>query len=487
MRSPAALARFLCAISLFGLLSGLSGVAAQEPAYPAGKDCQVDPAERSNWSASEQFVWRSVCAGEEANFDDEPAYGGDLDPRTSDGWLENRALRSKFLETILLKDPYRSLLTRRGVVITGAYFPENVELEGASLQHRLELKKSRFAKDVDLQWLSSNSGISLGQSKVVGTVKMNGVQINADLDMSNSAEFASVEIEGAHIGGSLDFGWSKVAGDLDCIAIHIAQALYLNEEAEFSGNIDLSFATIGESLDLSESTFGNYIKLEGVQIGNLYFGSLKEDPPTPLARWQDKVEMSLHNAKVDVIPDLSAEWPRILDLNGFSYRSLNDPDDKVALSRIQGWFAKQRSYSPQPYEQLALVLQNHGVADDATAVRYLGREKEREGASGWRYLWLTGLNWLVGYGYYPQLVLLWITLMIGLGAVMLKVSRQGSANGMPFGIAYSFDMLLPLIRLREEHYKMDLNGWVRYYFYGHKIAGWMLASFLVAGVSGLTK
>jgi hypothetical protein len=479
-------ARFLRAVLIFMLLDGSCRAIAQQPADPvaAGNDC---PKIQADWTPPEQFVWRQVCAGEAADFDEGSMYGGDLDPRKPDGWGADRALSSKFLETILVKDPFRGSLTRRGVVIVGAYVPENVDLEGASLQHPLELKKSRFDKEVDLQWVSSTSHIDLSGSKFVGALKMNGVQINADLNMSDHSEFASVALEGAHIGGSVDFGWSKVAEGLDGIAIHIAQALYLNESGQFSGVLDLSFATIGESLDLSDGTFTNYIKLADAQIGTLYFGSTKEDPPQPLARWQDNVEMNLHNAKIDVIPNMSAAWPQKLDLNGFSYRSLNDPDDPISSSQIIQWFSKQGGYSAQPYEQLALVLQNLGLTTDATDVRYLGREKEREGSKGWRYLGLTSLNWLVGYGYYPQFAIAWVILLIALGALVLRTSRQGLANGMPYGIAYSFDMLLPLIKLREWHYEINLEGWVRYYFYWQKIAGWILASFLVAGLSGLTK
>jgi hypothetical protein len=46
---------------------------------------------------------------------------------------------------------------------------------------------------------------------------------------------------------------------------------------------------------------------------------------------------------------------------------------------------------------------------------------------------------------------------------------------------------LPIIKLRDAHYKIDLVGLPRYYFYGHKVAGYVLASFLIAGLSGLTK
>jgi hypothetical protein len=42
----------------------------------------------------------------------------------------------------------------------------------------------------------------------------------------------------------------------------------------------------------------------------------------------------------------------------------------------------------------------------------------------------------------------------------LRVSRDGP----PDIISYSFDMLLPIIRLRESHYKVDLKTWARYLF-----------------------
>ncbi len=58
---------------------------------------------------------------------------------------------------------------------------------------------------------------------------------------------------------------------------------------------------------------------------------------------------------------------------------------------------------------------------------------------------------------------------------------------MPYGISYSLDMLLPIIKLRESHYKIDLAGYARYYFYFQITMGYVLASFLVAGLAGLTK
>jgi hypothetical protein len=49
------------------------------------------------------------------------------------------------------------------------------------------------------------------------------------------------------------------------------------------------------------------------------------------------------------------------------------------------------------------------------------------------------------------------------------------------------DILLPIISLRDLHAKIDPPGWPRLYFYFHKIAGWLLAFFILAGLAGITQ
>ena len=59
-------------------------------------------------------------------------------------------------------------------------------------------------------------------------------------------------------------------------------------------------------------------------------------------------------------------------------------------------------------------------------------------------------------------------------------------NYLPL-IAYSFDRFLPIIKLREQHSpKTELQGWLVYYFYFHQLMGFVLASLLIAGITGLT-
>src|SRR5262249_2354989 len=154
---------------------------------------------------------------------------------------------------------------------------------------------------------------------------------------------------------------------------------------------------------------------------------------------------------------------------------------------FKSWLGKQQPYAAAPYYQLATVLRNQGRPDIADQVLYAGRERERSQSLSWHdYIWLTANKWLIGYSYHVEWALIWVAGVVLSGIAALQISGEGRKNGMPFGIAYSFDMLLPIIRLREKHYQIDL-GWVRYHFYVHKIMGYVLGAFLIAGLSGLTK
>src|SRR5215510_15770157 len=81
------------------------------------------------WSEPEKWVWQEILAGRIADFNarvgsqDTP-----LKPTTSQGWGEERQLRSDFLKQILLRQPYISEIPAEGVRIDGAGFAEAVEL-----------------------------------------------------------------------------------------------------------------------------------------------------------------------------------------------------------------------------------------------------------------------------------------------------------------------------------------------------------------------
>jgi hypothetical protein len=270
--------------------------------------------------------------------------------------------------------------------------------------------------------------------------------------------------------------------------LEVGGAAFLGNGAEFNGPLDLIFSHMDE-LELGASTFHRDVDITGAQIKHdLLLGS----PSIARPNWPGSA-LILRNTTLDAIQDLSNAWPARVDLNGFTYRSLGGihegGTDRMLDRSVQwfkDWLAKGR-YSPQPYEQLATRLQSEGRPEAARDIRYTSKHLERPQAGFARRLWLGMLDWFIGYGYHLQRALFWVAGFLIAGIAVLRISGEGRRYNMPFGIAYSFDMLLPIVRLREKHYQIDLKSWARYYFYAHKIMGYVLASFLIAGLSGLVK
>ena len=696
--------------------------------------CSV-PADE-HWKPQEQFVWNRVCVGEEANFNLEQGYGGDLDPKDPAGLPESRVLSPTFLATILLSDKYRHALTRRGVRITGARFTERVDLQNAELSNELWLDRSLLEKGADLQQLRSTQRMTLDGSKITGPLKMaklelrgdlsmgkaglaavdlgfahvggylkltgstvtedldmvglqvngylamddarftridlrfaqvawlildnsrvtglldmqelqvdnwlvmsraecadvslalarvqghlilakskvtgdlemhrlrvggdvvgvnvqfnnaslamavvdgtlsfigatvngdlnmlglrvgrdllltaisekslvaampeflrssldtmglkadgdpttllkakfakvdltgasvqgglallgatlsgklsmDGVQIGTDLTMAN-AEYQGVDLERARIAGVFNLRSSKVGGQLDCYASEIGSRFELSG-AEFAGPILCSFAKIGE-LDLAGATFQDKVDLTGTQIKSELRIGLAGKART---QWADQSTLYLRNATADAIQDLPDAWPPQIDFSGFAYRNLGGrnatqqaPMADRPVSWYVSWLRKQDPYAPAPYEQLATVLRSEGRPGAADEILYAGKERERAQATFLHRVWLTTIDVLIGYGYHLEWALVWVAAFILAGIAVLRFSGQGPRNQMPFGIAYSFDMLLPIIRCAKGITKsiwragrdttsMCIRSW-----------GNVLASFLIAGLAGLTK
>jgi hypothetical protein len=146
------------------------------------------------------------------------------------------------------------------------------------------------------------------------------------------------------------------------------------------------------------------------------------------------------------------------------------------------------------------------MADD---VLYAGRERER--VEAWQraksirdYARAAGLLLLkstvgYGYGYRYFRALEWVLLFVLLGIAVLLLSSADKVAGtivwsaqgvftylLALGL-FSLDLLLPIIELHKPHYNIVLDGMARYYFAFHKLMGYALASFLIAGLAGLTK
>ena len=377
--------------------------------------------------------------------------------------------------------------------LDGSKIAENLDVDGINVASYLFMRDAELA-NVMLLNAHVGAALELDRSKVTGGLNMDAIQITSDLFMQD-ANFVQVTLKSARVGGEVSLSGSKFLGNVRLEALRVEQPLSM-ERSEFFGQVSLDFARL-LNVDLAGGTFHEKVDLTGSQIvGELRLGSAKRAS----AKWSSGSTLILRNARVDAIQDLRDAWPSKLDLSGFTYRSLEGIDvaaadaaaDADAMANrstewFKAWLGKQEQYGPDPYAQLASVLRGHGRQDAADEILFSSKEGERAGSALPRYVSLTASKWLIGYGYYLGWALFWVAGLLLAGIATLWLSGEGARNGMPYGIAYSFDILLPIIRLREEHYKIELAGWPRYYFYGHKIAGYVLASFLIAGIAGLTK
>ena len=452
---------------------------------PADAMCHV-PADAS-WTDAEKFVWRKVCVGEAADFNSEPGFGGVRDPAQPLTWTKDRVLRPSFLEQILLEDRFRNALTRRGVRILGARFSETVDLENVDLKHELWLADCLLESGANFQRLKSSGMLMLDGTAVSGDFNMYGIKIAGDLLLREGGQYDRILLRDARVDGQFSGVRSRFVRAFDADTMQVGNSVFL-DGASFPAGAFMVFGRYGGNLSFVGATLHGAVNLAGTSIG----GELRLNS----SRWSADSSLALRDVKTDTVK-LSAElndYPPGVDLVGFVYRNLEivaavegGLPRKAGIEWARKWLRKQVGYSPQPYEQLASVLHNAGDIGGGAEIRYESRIREKEASKYLAWLWLLILDWTIGYGYHIERALLWVVGFVLLGWGVLFAAKQQDRHGMHIGFTYSLDLLLPLVKLRDRHYKIELDPWPRRYFYLHKIAGYVLAAFLGAGLSGLTK
>jgi hypothetical protein len=355
---------------------------------------------------------------------------------------------------------------------------------------------------VNLTGSSIGGLLDMGGSNFVGKLIMNSIEVKGHLYMNQfeslKAVFNEVNLVGANIGGSIDMSGSLFLSKLLTEGMHLEGDLYMHY-VEFSrkGKVSLTFSSIGGSLLISGSIFPLF-NLSGTQIQKeLYLGS--EEAHSLIhssAKWYAEAKLVLRNTEVGAIQDLPNAWPNKIELEGFSFSRLGgfgargtDNMGSRKVEWLKQWLDRDESYSPQPYEQLATVLQNAGYKDKANDILFAGKQREFKEtellslSKFWLFLQLI----FVGYGYRISFALWWVIVLIFIGAAVFQSTPQSEINNMPYGLIFSFDTLLPIVELNKIYDQIQLASWQKYYFYFHKVMGYILASFIIAGLSGITK
>jgi hypothetical protein len=371
----------------------------------------------------------------------------------------------------------------------GAEFGE-VDVVNATIGGFLDMRSSKFNGEVLLSGAKIGVRLYMQGSKFIGKLNMDSIQVENDLFMDGKAEFGELCLARAKIGSNLVMNGSTFNGKLDMHSLNVAESLSMrNCIVKVSTPCDLRFCEIANNLDLTGSTLAS-LDLKGSKIHGAF--QLATAGPTNI-KWQEGAQLDLRNTEVGVLQGFEDSWPELYELGGFTYRRLGGFDVDPIYAAPQGninwfiqWLKNQRSFSPDSYEHLADVFSSSGYLNKARKILYEGKEHERREAAGRRgyFWWLTMLKWTVGYGYVFRRAGYWALALTLLGWFFLAVSGSSQTNDI--GFFYSLDMLLPIIQLRKSHYDIDLCGWVTYYFYFHTLMGYILGTFIIAGISRLT-
>ena len=410
--------------------------------------------------------------------------------------------------------------------MVGSTFEENVTLNSATVNGAAFLRGgATFKGEVDLGSTSIGSDLDMAGSTFEEEVSLNGATVNGAAFLRGGATFeGEVDLVGASIGSDLDMAGSTFEEKVDLSGATVNGSAFLRGGATFKGEVDLVSASIGSDLDFSAANISREVDLSGCKVtGELRLGS-SEHPP---ATWEEGAALVLRNTEVGALQDWWRDesdnsWPQALQLEGFTYGQLGgllgageeaDMMARPAASYLQ-WLARDPSSSPQRYEHLARFFRQAGEPRKANDILYEARERRRRitlsnvddhGRAKKRNwfealgLWL--LCWTVGYGLGRRYfrVLWWIGVLILLGGLLLIYVGQHSLASWPALFFASFDQLLPIITLDKAHDALIFGNpsakppvapqpdLVRFYFYFYKIIGWVLGSFIVAGLAGLTQ
>ena len=384
-----------------------------------------------------------------------------------------------------------------GSTVTGKLDADGLEVGGS-----LILSDGTFA-DIDLLGAKIAGGAELNGSTVTGKLDADRLEVGGNLFLRDDT-FADIDLLGAKIAGSAELNGSTVTGKLNAEGLKVGDSLFLYDGGRFA-RTRLLGAKIGRDVHLSGSGFRGEFDLTGADIGGeLHLSSgLLDRSPT----WQKGASLILRNVKADVLQARADSWnvsggDGLLptDLTGFTFNRLGGLDTSGGASMgdesadwLVGWIEAQRDhgdyYDPQPYSQLAQVLEASGATDKAKEIRYAKFQHKRDydtSMSVCRRFWLMLERYVVGYGVYPFRALYWLIGLVVLGWLSARCSKEPSVRG-GMGLWYSLENALPLIETNE-CFKNVKHGrpWVDHCFRIQKVFGFVLATVLIGALTLLS-
>jgi uncharacterized protein YjbI with pentapeptide repeats len=425
-------------------------------------------------------------------------------------------------------------VTRGDVDFAASTFLEKLDLAEAEISGDVFLRRSHmngldlsYAKvggNVELPAAISKGVIDLSDSEIANTVFMNEKVDFSDVDLADMQTEGSVYLggtiarsleavrmrvghdfsfdDGTIVQGRATISRSSIEGSLDLSGTNFSQVVSIFGSrvgrmtihgSTFLDDIDLRSSTIDHELDLTARRLRGHVWCSAVGVGGIFKLAQDDDEP----EWGTDSMLDLSATSVGGVSDSDTAWPRQLALQGFTYGSGAGErvirDGKVSaplLERSSEWYVDwlgRSTYSRQSYKELETALRAVGNRSAADDVAVAGEDRSRDTSLN-PVSWLYGA--IVGYGYRPLRAIIPAAILIMIGAYALS-HMQYDEEEIPSPIMLSIQRLIPLVTLGENYSKFDLTSGrvpkrIRRYFYFHSFCGYVLAGFLLAGLTRIT-
>jgi hypothetical protein len=423
--------------------------------------------------------------------------------------------------------------------------------KGVSSKAQVRLHGARIAGRLSFTIASFNNGTSIALD--VGSAEIKG---NVYLRKGFSS-VGQVTLLGAKIDGNLNCGGAILSNPAG-IAFSAERAvvggnIFLRNGLAVDGQVRLIGTDIGGDLECNQASFKHDGKMalliERTVIGHTFF----------LLALTSPVNISLAGSRATDLNDDLASWGDEVNLDGFKYDKISGRGTSDFASRA-AWLRKQVIrkngkykvlFRPQPWQHLMNVLREMGHHGEARnlAIEF---EHQRRRAGQIPNLPLRAMHCLfgllAGYGYRPWRVAgVMLALWLACGGVYWYGALQGvfaPSNPLVFNdpqyrhcrpgadqggavlakpyvgnwylcgelaaeytafspLAYSLDLILPLVDLQQEHdwaplidtalpswwdelRRFDLKFFIRLLLWLEILFGWLGSLLLVAVWSGLT-
>jgi hypothetical protein len=321
-----------------------------------------------------------------------------------------------------------------------------------------------------------------------GGSALNADGLTVDRGMHCDSGFTAhggVLLRNAHIGEELTFNGAilenqndlalnasrlTVDGDVLCQGDFTARGELRLEDAHIAGQLGFAGATL-------LNPGGLVLDLEGAGIGTLFLPDTKPDGA-----------IDVSGTTVEALDDVETGWPDMLFLRGFIYGSLlNQHIDSGARLR---WLTLQPGrFDPQPYDQLADAYRRAGNGSWERKVLIAKERRRRRAYSPLSWLWYL----TVGYGYRTWQALIWLAGLAVAGTVVYGQAYPAHMVAVAVHppafqpLIYALDVLVPVVGLGQKSAWQPAGTGLVWFSFGLTVAGWVLATAVAAGLSGVLK